>query len=101
MSKELNVMMRIVRVIGISCATAVLIGFANTSAVDAKVASCDDIAAAQGRGLSSADIRKELNTTAARVEVCARLAEQDAQQAERKSAARARRNARMGAPEPR
>lgn len=93
-------MMRIVRVIGISCATAVLIGFA-TPAAEAKVASCDDIAAAQGRGLTTEDIRKELNTTAARVEVCARLAEQDAQQAERKSAARARRNARMGAPEPR
>ena len=94
-------MARIIRVIGIACATAFLIGFANTPAAEAKVASCDDIAAAQGRGLNTDDIRKALNTTSARVEICARLAEKDAQQAERKSAARARRSARMGAPEPR
>lgn len=90
-------MTRIVRTIAITGTAALVIGFAGTSAAHAKVATCEDIAAAQGRGLSVEDIRKELNTTAARVENCARFAEQDARQAERKSAVRMRRNARMGA----
>lgn len=89
-------MTRIVRAIGIACATAVLFVAASVAAAGAKVASCDDIAAAQGRGLSTEAIRQALNTTAARVDICARLAQREQQQAARKSAARARRNARMG-----
>lgn len=89
-------MTRIVRTIAITGIAALFIALAGTQAAHAKVATCEDIAAAQGRGLSVDDIRKELNTTAARVENCARFAEQDARQAERKSAARVRRNARMG-----
>lgn len=88
-------MMRIVRKIGIAGTATLLCGLVGVTNASAKVATCDEIAAAQGRGLTSDAIREELNTTAARIENCARLAEREAQHSSRKSEARARRNARM------
>jgi hypothetical protein len=100
MSKEWNVMARIVRRIGIAGTAALLCGFVGAHAADAKVATCEEIAAAQGRGLTIAAIRQELSTTAARVESCARLAQMDAQQKTRRSATRTRRSARLGFAQP-
>ena len=85
-----------IRRIGVASLAGILCGFLAAQVAQAKVATCDDIATAQGLGLSSEAIRAELNTTAARIENCARLAKMDQQQKQRRSAARARRSARLG-----
>ena len=89
-------MMHVFRPISIAGIAAALCALVGVGAAHAKVATCEDIAAAQGRGLTSDAIRQELNTTAARIENCARLAKMDAQQKSRRSAAHARRSARLG-----
>ena len=96
MSKESAAMTRIVRRFGMICATALLCALTGATAADARVATCDDIAAAQSRGLTTEAIRQELTTTTARIEGCARLAKHEAQHEARRSHARARRSARVG-----
>jgi hypothetical protein len=85
------------RAMRILAVTAFVLGaLAGASAADARVASCDDIVAARRQGLTTEAIRRELTTTAARIEGCARLAAQESQQETRRGHARARRNARVG-----
>ena len=83
-------MRRLVRGINVGCCAALLLSMV-ASGASAKVVSCDDIAAAQGRGLAEAEVRQELQTTAARIESCARQAEMAAQQNARRGVIRERR----------
>lgn len=71
-----------------------LLGVLTAGAANAKVVTCDDIAAAQTRGLTTDSIRQELRTTSARIENCSRLADMNAQQTARRGVIRARRAAR-------
>jgi hypothetical protein len=64
--------------------------------VSARRATCEEITGAQARGLSVEDVRRELRTTAARIEACAHSAEMRARHAERRERAQTRRAARRG-----
>ena len=65
---------------------------------DAKRATCEEIAAAQSRGLTAPEIKQELRTTDARIQSCVRLAEMHASQEARRAEVRARRADRLGHP---
>jgi hypothetical protein len=89
-SKELSMK----RIAAVTCTAALFGALGGATAADARVATCDEIAAARSRGLDQDAIRQELTTTAARIEGCARLQQQEAQRETRRSQTRARRNAR-------
>lgn len=62
----------------------------------ARRATCEEIAAARARGVAIEEVERELRTTAARIEACARSAELRARHAERRERAQSRRAARRG-----
>ena len=66
------------------------------SQVSATRATCEELADAQARGLSVEQIKREFNTTTARIAACNQSAQLKAALADRRLEAQARREARRG-----